>query len=59
MKKLGIREAVRLATGHAVGILESQDDDEFWGEDFMVDHMEDWALLAEAKKIVLRRIESN
>lgn len=30
-KKIGLREAVRLAEGHAIGILESQDGGQFWG----------------------------
>ncbi len=57
MKPLGLRYAVTLATNHAVGILESQNDDEFWGEDFMAEHADDWQILAKAKAIVLKRIE--
>jgi hypothetical protein len=39
--KLRIREAVRLAEGHASGILESTDDCAYWGEDFYDDHSSD------------------
>ena len=64
MRKLGIREAVRLAEGHALGILESTDDDSFWGEDFFYNVLglgvdpRDWPTLTKAKNIVLSRLHS-
>jgi len=60
MRKLGIREAVHLAEGHALGILESTDDGSFWGEDFFYDGVDprDWPTLIKAKNIVLSRLHS-
>jgi hypothetical protein len=60
MAKLRIREAVNLAEGHAIGILESTDDLAFWGEDFFDEHSEDgeWQVLTKAKKSVINRLRS-
>jgi hypothetical protein len=55
--KIGIREAMRLAKGHACGILESTEDAAFWGEDFFFDHEADWDVLCMAKKRVTERID--
>lgn len=55
-KKLGIREAVRLATNHSIGILESTDDEAFWGEDFWEAYEDQWRILHRARTIVINRI---
>jgi hypothetical protein len=59
MAKLRIREAVKLAEGHALGILKSADDLAFWGEDFFYDHCEDgdWQVLTKARKIIMNRLK--
>lgn len=58
MSKIRIRKAVELAESHALGILESTNDYEFWGEDFFAEHCEggEWQVLTKAKNIVLKRI---
>ena len=58
MKKIGIREAVRLAENHALGILDSTDDSAFWGEEFFEEHniAEDWVVFAKARAIIMNRI---
>jgi hypothetical protein len=58
MRTIKIREAVRLAEDHALGILESTDDAAFWGEDFFVEHMDgdEWKILDQARKYVMNRI---
>lgn len=60
-KRIGIREAVRLAENHAVGILESTDDLAYWGEDFFDAHDDDneWKILQKAREIILNRIKRN
>jgi hypothetical protein len=60
MAKIRIREAIRLAEGHATGILESTDDAAFWGEDFYFDYEsgDDWKVLSRARQIIMNRIES-
>lgn len=55
-KITGIRELVRLAEDHALGILESQDDGAFWGDEFCDAHEDQYELMARAKEIVLNRI---
>lgn len=56
-RKYGIRELVKLAEDHALGILESTDDLAFWGDDFFdsLDEKEQ-AKLTRAKKIIMNRI---
>ena len=58
-KKIHLREAVKLAEGNALGILESTDDFSFWGEAFFDEHCTDGeaVTLDKAKKIVLNRIK--
>jgi hypothetical protein len=57
-KKIGLREAVRLAEGHALGILESTDDLAFWGEEFFDENdiSKEWKVFADARRIVMNRI---
>jgi hypothetical protein len=57
-KRIRLRDAVKLAEDHALGILESTDDLAFWGEDWFDEHSEDgeWKVLKRAKEIVLNRI---
>lgn len=57
-RKIGIREAVKLAEDHARGILESTDDGAFWGEEFFYEHEneEEWNTFTKAKEIILNRI---
>ena len=54
---MSLREAVKLAEGNALGILESTDDFSFWGEDFFDEICANAATLNKAKKIVLNRID--
>ena len=56
--KIGIREAVRLAEDHALGILDSADDGSFWGDDFIDEHADarSTSVLIKAKRIVMNRI---
>jgi hypothetical protein len=58
MRTVKIREAVRMAEEHALGILESTDDAAFWGEDFFFEHMngDEWKILAQARRFVMNRI---
>jgi len=58
-KIIGIREAVKLAEDHAIGILESTDDSAFWGEDFFDEHEQEWDVFIKAKAIIINRIRRN
>lgn len=57
-QKIGVREAVKLAENHALGILDSQDDLAFWGEEFFDEHnmSQEWQVFAKARKIIMNRI---
>lgn len=56
-RKCGIRELVKMAEDHALGILDSQDDLAFWGENFFFSlEAETQNKLQRAKDIVMRRI---
>ena len=57
-RKIRLRDAVRLAEDHALGILESTNDLAFWGEDWFDQHSAggEWTVLTRAKQVVLNRI---
>jgi len=57
-KKIGLRQAVKLAENHTLGLLDSTYDGAFWGEDFFFDQEDesDWAVFNRAKEIILNRI---
>ena len=57
-KKIGLRQAVKLAEDHAIGILDSMDDGAFWSEDFFDQHNdeEELRILARARNIVMNRV---
>jgi len=58
MRTAKIREAVRMAEDHALGILDSTDDAAFWGEDFFFEHQDEdeWKILHQARQYIMNRI---
>jgi hypothetical protein len=59
-KPLGIREAVKTAEDRALGLLDSMEDDSYWGQEFADEHdnPNDYAVMTVARKIVMNRIRT-
>lgn len=58
IERLGIREAVRKAEDCAQGILESQDDAQYWGDEFCDEHEYEMDIetMTRAREIIINRI---
>lgn len=62
-KNMGVRYWTERAVSHASGIIESQDDESFWGSDFTDGYLEEFYTdknvrdRSKARRIIMNRIE--